>query len=128
MKTSANEQCRKGFLSLLDEEVPRPEPPEFLNIKNIPRFNTPTMVASARWIETALDSLLVVHIPDSRKEQDTMSYQEFYDIYVRAVMNHLRSIFTDDFLRIRSELFYEELLTPIIRKSYAKYLRSHYTR
>ena len=128
MKTSAKEQCRKGFLSLLDEEVPRPEPPEFLNIKNIPRFNTPTMVASARWIETALYSLLGVHIPDSRKEQETMSYQEFYDMYARAVMSHLRSIFTDDFLRIRSDLFYEELLTPIIRKSYAKYLRSHYTR
>ena len=128
MKTSNKKQCRKGFLRLLDEEVPSPEHPEFLNIKNIPRFNTPTMVASAQWIETALNSLLVVHIPDSRKEQETMSYQEFYNIYERAVMNHLRSIFTDDFLRIRSDLFYEELLTPIIRKSYAKYLRSHYTR
>ena len=128
MKTSTKEQGQKGFLSLLDEEVPSPEPPEFLNIKNIPRFNTPTMFASAQWIETALNSLLVVHIPDSRKEQETMSYQEFYDIYARAVMSHLRSIFTDDFLRIRSDLFYEELLTPIVRKSYAKYLRSHYTR
>lgn len=128
MKTSAKEQCRKGFLSLLDEEVPGPEPPEFLIIKTIPRYNTTTMVASAQWIETALAALRVVHIPDSRKSHETMSYQEFYDMYARTVMNHLRSIFTDDFLRIRSDLFYEELLTPIVRKSYAKYLRSHYTR
>mgnify|MGYP003511861390 CR=1 FL=1 len=128
MKTSNKEQGKKGFLRLLDEEVPSPETPEFLNIKNIPRFNTPTMVASAQWIKTALNSLLGVHIPDSRKEQETMSYQEFYDMYARAVMNHLRSIFTDDFLRIRSDLFYEELLTSIVRKSYDKSLRSHYAR
>lgn len=128
MKTSNKEQGQKGFLRLLDEEVHNPDPPEFLTVKNIPRFNTTTMVASARWIETALNSLLGVHISNSRKEQETMTYQEFYDIYERAVMRHLRSIFTDDFLRIRSDLFYEELLTPIIRKSYAKYLRSHYTR
>lgn len=128
MKTINKEQGPKGFLRLLDEEVRNPDPPEFLTIKNIPRFNTPTMVAGAQWIETALNSLLGVYIPDSRKEQETMTYQEFYDIYERAVMNHLRSIFTDDFLRIRSDLFYEELLTPIVRKSYAKYLRSHYTR
>lgn len=128
MKTIDKEQGKKGFLRLLDEEVHIPEPPEFLTIKNIPKFNTPTMVASASLIETAISLLLVVHIPDSRKEQETMSYQEFYDIYERKVMNHLRSIFTDDFLRIRSDLFYEEMLTPIIRNSYAKYLRSHYTR
>ena len=128
MQTSDKEQFQKGFLRLLDEEVRIPEPPEFLTIKNIPRFNTPTMVVSARLIEIAISALPLVHILDSRKEKETMSYQEFYDIYERKVMNHLRSIFADDFLRIRSDLFYEEMLTPIIRNSYAKYLRSHYTR
>lgn len=128
MKTSDKEQCRKGFLRLLDEEVHIPEPPEFLKNKNIPKFNTPTMVASASLIETAISLLPGVRIPDSRKEHETMSYREFYDIYERKVTNHLRSIFTDDFLRIRSDLFYEALLTPIVRQSYAKYLRSHCTR
>ena len=71
MKASTKGQCHKGFLSLLDEEVPSPEPPEFLIIKNIPRFNTTTMVASAQWIETALDALLVIHtqIPGRNKKQ-----------------------------------------------------------
>lgn len=128
MKTSDKEQCQKGFLRLLDEEVQIPEPPEFLTIKNIPRYNTPTMVVSARLIEIAISALPLVRILDSRKEHETMSYREFYDIYERKVMNHLRSIFADDFLRIRSDLFYEEMLTPIIRSNYAKYLRRYYTR